>query len=178
MELVSRTARVVVPPAAQTVEKKLGSSDKSSAALTSPLHKGSPAKLDISQLALIDERVRAKILEKGRRKQNVRHRLTTLSSNSNELKKKSGEVPPSRAPTITNSSSRSVEIHNNMRSSEMLSSTKEIAPLLSSLSVKKIPSKPPKRYISNSRRNKQAVFSSNVMPPPSPQSTTKDFNRE
>ncbi|KAL6736899.1 hypothetical protein Aduo_007201 [Ancylostoma duodenale] len=164
MELVSRTARIAVPASTQTTEKRLGS-DTSGAVLASNIHKPSSRKLNLSQLALIDDRVKAKILEKERERKNIKPHLASSESKPKELKKQSGEVT-----TVREWNKHTVRI------TEELASTREMQTqpaLLSSLLVKKIPIKLPKRYIPDAHLPKQP---SGFMPPPSPPAKPQDYN--
>ncbi|EYB84552.1 hypothetical protein Y032_0314g2228 [Ancylostoma ceylanicum] len=166
LEVVSRTARIAVPASTQTTEKRLGS-DTSGAELASNVHRSSSRKLNLSQLALIDERIKTKILEKERERKNLKQHLAASESKPKELKKQSGEVS-----TVRESNRHTTTV----RITEELASTREMRAqpaLLSSLPVKKIPVKLPKRYIPDAHSSKQP---SGVMPPPSPPAKTKDYN--
>ncbi|KAK6736650.1 hypothetical protein RB195_019384 [Necator americanus] len=168
VELVSRTARIVVPASVQTTEKRYGTESRA-AVLGSNVHKPTSRKMDLSQLALTDERVKAKLLEKESERQSPRQWLAVSVSKPKELKKQSGEV----------SASKESNTHASSRSNEEMASTKEVSSpqaLLTSLPVKKIPSKLPKRFIPDSHHLKPPSSGTRAMPPPSPPAKTENYN--
>lgn len=149
-----------MPPSLQT-------SEKAPHAEITGLHQhlpgpSSPA-LDLPQLALVDERVRMKLLDRQKERELLKLRESEFSLKSKE-RRKSGEVKSGETRS---------------RSNEDLASTADVTsppPLLTSLPVKRIAIKPPKRFVPESE--KLFGVTDAVVPPPSPPAKPGDFDRE
>ncbi|KAK5975146.1 hypothetical protein GCK32_007325, partial [Trichostrongylus colubriformis] len=160
----TRAAMIAVPAASQIIEKKPFSSTSGGGAAKST--QAEPTKVDLSHLALTDDRIRAKLQEREEALKTVRQSIHEIKS---AKERKSGEV-------------KSPDIERPGRSTEKIASTGDIsAPvsLLSTFSMKRVvPIQPPKRFIPDAKHSK-VMFSGGPippMPPPSPLAKPEEFD--
>ncbi|XGW07925.1 hypothetical protein V3C99_010779 [Haemonchus contortus] len=159
-EVLSQTATIVLP------SSSLGSENShplsSSSGISSP---AANSRIELAQLALIDDRVRAKLAEREDSKKLVRQSVHEADSIKSK-ERKSGEV-------------KSKEIDRPGRSTERLASTAEVMSPAGLLSAypKRRAFVQPKRGIPDMEHSKELVGASvPPMPPPSPLAKPEEFD--
>uniref|UniRef100_A0A0K0DD61 MAM domain-containing protein n=1 Tax=Angiostrongylus cantonensis TaxID=6313 RepID=A0A0K0DD61_ANGCA len=165
----SREVRITTPHSMRNGEK---SSRKGNRPSIENSHMSPPRRLDLLQLALVDERVRAKIMDRQQQREIIRQMLdNAVSSKRKDYKRQLKEGAGTKEANKSPPSSKNEQFARNLAASASFSSPIAI---VSSVALRELPDHSSKRTLIELPRKFSSV--SRRVPPPSPPAKTEDFD--